>query len=171
MCSSWILCIIQKVFKSPNLKIFFVLGYGIPYKPSEIPLDTYSLGESVQTLYHDMLSKDYFQPFKLSLECGRFITGPAGILVTRVINKKCTYKNYLGNLSFRIIISKSLMRLIFYISIIHNWMKAWTPALLTWLGQLCTMRIIILLIWKKRKPSLYLVWLIMKIWRLVRLMM
>ncbi|ODN04044.1 Protein TabA, partial [Orchesella cincta] len=71
-------------------------GFGIPYKPTDKSVSTKSLGTKIQKLYENMLSNDDFLPFKLCFECGRFITGPAGILVTRIINKKRTYKNYLG---------------------------------------------------------------------------
>ncbi|CAL8126442.1 unnamed protein product [Orchesella dallaii] len=72
-------------------------GIGIPYKPTDKPVSTISLGTKIQKLYENMmLSQNDFLPFKLCFECGRFITGPAGILITRIINKKTTHKNYLG---------------------------------------------------------------------------
>lgn len=52
----------------------------------------------MRTLFKNFLTDEYFGTLKICFECGRFISGPSGILITRVINKKYTYKNYLGTI-------------------------------------------------------------------------
>ena len=44
----------------------------------------------------DALAKAGLAPLKLALECGRMIAGPYGYLVSKVLHKKETYKNYVG---------------------------------------------------------------------------
>jgi diaminopimelate decarboxylase len=67
-------------------------GLGIAYRPDDAPLDVEALGRDVRGLYAQVEGK---QP-SLYMESGRFITGPHGVLVTRVINRKETYRTYVG---------------------------------------------------------------------------
>lgn len=71
-------------------------GLGIPYRPEEKPLDLKDISEHVKDLYEVLIIKDNIKPFKLFTEFGRFITGPYGYLVSKVIHKKEIYKNYIG---------------------------------------------------------------------------
>ena len=64
-------------------------GLGIPYRPDDAPLDLPALGREAAAL----LAR---QPLKLTLESGRFVTGSHGVLVTRAINRKETYRTYIG---------------------------------------------------------------------------
>ena len=67
-------------------------GLGIPYRPEDVPLDVEALGRDIQGLYAQFGA----QPPSLYMESGRYITGAHGVLVTRVINRKETYRTYVG---------------------------------------------------------------------------
>ena len=68
-------------------------GLGIPYFSNETPLDIVSLSEHIQKLYGEILGES--KP-KLYMECGRYITGPHGYLVSKVRHIKDTYKTFIG---------------------------------------------------------------------------
>ena len=69
-------------------------GIGIPYKPDakEFDLETFSGG--VRSAFEELFARD--EKPKIFLECGRFITGPFGYLVSKVRHVKHTYKEYAG---------------------------------------------------------------------------
>lgn len=70
-------------------------GIGIPYRPNQAPVDIAAVGSAVRRAYEEILT-----PAGVSLaiytELGRYMTGPHGYLVSRVLHEKHTYKNYLG---------------------------------------------------------------------------
>lgn len=70
-------------------------GLGIPYRPEEKPLDVASMGKEIAELFKVFKNNHGYAP-KLYLESGRFITGPHGVLVTTAINRKETYRTYVG---------------------------------------------------------------------------
>jgi len=70
-------------------------GFGIPYRPEQAPLDIDSLAKEVTELFDAFKAKNGFVP-RMYMESGRFMTGPHGCLVTRAINHKDTYRNYIG---------------------------------------------------------------------------
>jgi diaminopimelate decarboxylase len=70
-------------------------GFGIPYTPEQTPLDMPALGGAIQDQYRVVLEAAGLQP-KLFFECGRFVTGPHGYLVSRVLHMKHTYRDYVG---------------------------------------------------------------------------
>lgn len=70
-------------------------GIGIPYLPSEQELDLEQIGQAVRAEYGAILTPAGLSP-KLFTECGRYIAGPAGVLVTRVRGRKESYKRYVG---------------------------------------------------------------------------
>ncbi len=67
-------------------------GIGIPYLPTQSAFPIETLAEEVRALF----SSFNYTSLKLFMECGRYITGPYGILVTRSIHKKEIYRNYIG---------------------------------------------------------------------------
>lgn len=67
-------------------------GIGIPYRPEQDPVDLSAVGEGIRTLYEAA----GFTSLDVRLECGRMVTGPFGYLVSRVLHKKNTYKQYVG---------------------------------------------------------------------------
>ncbi|MBI9020129.1 MAG: diaminopimelate decarboxylase [Verrucomicrobia bacterium] len=71
-------------------------GIGIPYKPEQKPVDLTVVGEGIRKLYEEKIEKAGLGPLDVRLECGRMITGPFGYLVSRVLHKKNTYKQYVG---------------------------------------------------------------------------
>ncbi|OUX38146.1 MAG: diaminopimelate decarboxylase [Kiritimatiellaceae bacterium TMED266] len=71
-------------------------GIGIPYRPEEQAVDLLALGERLRQLYERCIVKSGLPPLDIRLECGRMVSGPYGWLVSRVLHKKETYKNYVG---------------------------------------------------------------------------
>lgn len=71
-------------------------GIGIPYKPDQEPNDIYAIGAGVKEVYDEVLGKAGMGDVAIYTELGRFMMGPYGALVTRVINEKHTYKEYIG---------------------------------------------------------------------------
>ncbi len=70
-------------------------GIGIPYLPEQEPVDIAKLSKEVERVYSEMLSEHQLSP-SLFFELGRYITGPHGYLVSTVIHKKNTYREYIG---------------------------------------------------------------------------
>lgn len=71
-------------------------GIGIPYRPEEEPVDLEYLSEGIRKAYEEKILPNGLAPLKISIECGRVITGPYGYLVTEVLHKKEIHKNYVG---------------------------------------------------------------------------
>jgi diaminopimelate decarboxylase len=71
-------------------------GIGIPYKLDENPVDLNAVGEGIRKLYEEMIIAKGIKPLDLRMECGRMVTGPFGYLVSRVLHKKNTYKQFVG---------------------------------------------------------------------------
>lgn len=70
-------------------------GIGIPYKKEDNEFDIQKLGECLHEILEDFKKENNFVP-KLFMESGRYITGPSGVLVSRVINRKETYQTHVG---------------------------------------------------------------------------
>jgi diaminopimelate decarboxylase len=70
-------------------------GLGIPYHPNDPALDVEALGRGAHELLAAHAASTGRRP-KLFLEAGRFITGPHGVLVTRVINRMSKWREYAG---------------------------------------------------------------------------
>ena len=70
-------------------------GLGIPYRPTDQSLDIGALGIGARQLLDAHADRTGRRP-KLFLESGRFITGPHGVLVTRVINRMSKWREYAG---------------------------------------------------------------------------
>ncbi|WP_317302351.1 diaminopimelate decarboxylase [Acidaminococcus timonensis] len=71
-------------------------GVGIPYKPDQVPNDIAVIGEGVHKVYDEVLVTEGMGNVALFTEMGRFVTGPYGALVTRVLHFKHIYKEYVG---------------------------------------------------------------------------
>ncbi|QDT62256.1 Diaminopimelate decarboxylase [Stieleria bergensis] len=85
--------------KELGIKLDFVNlggGMGIPYRPAEQSLDIESIGKATEELYQKKIAGTELDPLSIFLENGRIMTGPYGYLVTEVIHKKHTYKDYIG---------------------------------------------------------------------------
>jgi diaminopimelate decarboxylase len=70
-------------------------GMGIPYHPDETPLDIRTLADGVRSAFRRFEFEMGFMP-RLYMESGRYITGSHGVLVTRAINRKDTYRTFIG---------------------------------------------------------------------------
>lgn len=70
-------------------------GLGIPYHPDDTPLDIERIATETGTLWSAFQAERGYVP-ALHMESGRYITGPHGVLVTRIINRKQTYREYIG---------------------------------------------------------------------------
>jgi diaminopimelate decarboxylase len=71
-------------------------GLGIPYKPDQSPVDIEKVSDGIHDLYERAITDGKMPALKLFTECGRYITGPHGYLVSRVRHIKNTYKTYAG---------------------------------------------------------------------------
>ncbi len=71
-------------------------GLGIPYSPDELPVDLKTVGEGVEKLFREILVPCGLGNVRIAMESGRAMTGNAGWLVSTVLHKKNTYKNYVG---------------------------------------------------------------------------
>lgn len=71
-------------------------GIGIPYQPGEKAVDLKVLGQAVKSVFGEKTSSGALSNLRLYTELGRFVTGPGGILVTRVNHIKQTGRNFAG---------------------------------------------------------------------------
>ena len=71
-------------------------GIGIPYLPDQEGNDIRKIGESVRQVYEEILIPAGMGDVAIYTELGRFMMGPYGQLVTRVIHEKHTHKEYIG---------------------------------------------------------------------------
>lgn len=71
-------------------------GLGIPYIPEDKPIDYEVLATNIKDIYNEKIIDRGLYPAKIAFESGRLMTGPYGYLITKAINKKETYKDYIG---------------------------------------------------------------------------
>lgn len=71
-------------------------GVGIPYRPDQEPNDIFAIGEGVRKVYGETLTPAGMDNVAIYTELGRYMTGPYGALITKAINEKHTYKEYIG---------------------------------------------------------------------------
>ena len=71
-------------------------GIGIPYRPDQTPNDIKVIGEEVRKVYEEVLTPAGMGDVAIYTELGRFMMGPYGALVTKVIHQKHTHKEYVG---------------------------------------------------------------------------
>lgn len=71
-------------------------GIGIPYSPEQKPVNLQKIGSEIKKLYEEIIMANGLSPLKIFMECGRMITGPFGYLVSEVLHKKSTYKEFIG---------------------------------------------------------------------------
>lgn len=91
--------LVLEISKKVGIKFEFVNlggGIGIPYKPEQNVVDLDYVSREIKKLYKEKIVASKLNLLNIVMECGRFITGPHGYLVTRAIHKKEIYKNYIG---------------------------------------------------------------------------
>ena len=71
-------------------------GIGIPYRPEQSAFDLAGFSQETRALYEEKIVRNGLHPLRIVMECGRFITGPHGYLVTTALHKKEIYKDYIG---------------------------------------------------------------------------
>ncbi|WP_285119813.1 diaminopimelate decarboxylase [Lactococcus petauri] len=71
-------------------------GIGVNYRPDEVPNDIAVIGEGVHRVYDEVLTANGLGEVKIYTELGRFMLAPHGLLVTRVLHRKQTYRTYIG---------------------------------------------------------------------------
>ena len=71
-------------------------GVGIPYRPEQEPNDILAIGAGVEKVYNEVLVPAGMGNVALFTEMGRFVTGPYGALITKVLHFKHIYKEYAG---------------------------------------------------------------------------
>jgi diaminopimelate decarboxylase len=70
-------------------------GVGIPYRPEQNSFDMPALAREAGKLIGQFAQRQGYAP-RLFMECGRYMTGPHGVLVARVINRMSKYREYVG---------------------------------------------------------------------------
>ncbi|MGT2910418.1 diaminopimelate decarboxylase [Streptococcus cameli] len=71
-------------------------GIGVNYRPEEEANDIAVIGEGVRKVYEEILTPAGMGDVKIYTELGRFMLAPHGILVTKVLHRKETYRTYIG---------------------------------------------------------------------------
>ena len=71
-------------------------GIGVNYRPEEEANDIAVIGEGVRQVYEEILTPAGLGDIKIFTELGRFMLAPHGLLVTKVLHRKQTYRDYVG---------------------------------------------------------------------------
>jgi len=90
--------VIEMVSQALDIKFeFFNIGggIGIPYRPEDKCFNMPALAREAKIQLQKFDQKHGYSP-RLFMECGRFITGPQGVLVATVINRMTKYREYVG---------------------------------------------------------------------------
>jgi len=70
-------------------------GFGIPYRPEDNALDLDTMAQKITALFDEFKANHGYAP-RMYMESGRWMTGPHGALITRAINHKSIYRQYIG---------------------------------------------------------------------------
>ncbi|MGT2829728.1 diaminopimelate decarboxylase [Streptococcus hillyeri] len=71
-------------------------GIGVNYRPEEMPNDIAVIGDGVRRVYEEVLVPEDLGEVKIFTELGRFMLAPHGLLVTKAVHRKKTYRDYVG---------------------------------------------------------------------------
>ncbi len=96
--TAMILDTVDQVAASLNIRFDFINiggGFGIPYRPEEATINIKALAAEAKSLMEKFKTDHGWAP-RLVMESGRYMTGPHGVLVTKVINHKDIYRKYVG---------------------------------------------------------------------------
>jgi diaminopimelate decarboxylase len=91
--------LVVEVYQTTGIKIEFVNfggGIGIPYRPEEKCVDLDLVSREIKRAYEEKIKGAGLDPVRITMELGRFITGPFGYLVSTALHRKEIYKNYIG---------------------------------------------------------------------------
>jgi diaminopimelate decarboxylase len=110
-------------------------GIGIPYRPHQKEFDLESLAIETEKLFEDFMDRHGYTP-KLYMECGRYMTGPYGALVTTVINRMEKYRQYIGvDASMSALMRPGMYDAYHHISVLNN--SSIFPEVVDVVGSLC----------------------------------
>jgi len=90
--------VMREVTKELGIQFEFINiggGIGIPYRPEDNAFDIEGLATTATVLFEKFAHSEGYQP-RLLMECGRYITGPYGVLATQVLNVMSKYRDYVG---------------------------------------------------------------------------
>ena len=91
--------LVVEIYNRLGIRIEFVNlggGYGIPYRPEQKAIDLMYVSGGIRKAYREKIVSNRLDPVRIVMECGRFVTGPSGYLVTTAIHEKDIYKKYIG---------------------------------------------------------------------------
>jgi diaminopimelate decarboxylase len=91
--------LIVEISQKLKIKFDFVNiggGVGIPYQPEQKRINLHIMSRGIRKKYEEIIVANGIAPLRLFTECGRYITGPYGYLVARVLHIKDTYKKFAG---------------------------------------------------------------------------
>jgi diaminopimelate decarboxylase len=71
-------------------------GVGIPYHPEQKRIDLPAMSRGIKEKYENIIDANDLGPIRIYMECGRYITGPYGYLIAKVLHIKNTYKKFAG---------------------------------------------------------------------------
>ena len=71
-------------------------GVGVDYRPDQHANDIHAIGDGVRQAYEQILVPAGMGDVAIYTEMGRFMLAPHGLLATRAIHEKHTYKDYVG---------------------------------------------------------------------------
>lgn len=71
-------------------------GIGIPYRPEERPFDLLGLAGSIGARLQAWEERTGRSRPRILFECGRYVLGPHGVLVTKVLNRMSKWREYVG---------------------------------------------------------------------------
>ena len=70
-------------------------GFGIPAEPDKAPLDVDTMAQEITALFDAFKEANNYAP-NMYMEIGRYMTGPHGALISKAINFKHIYRDYVG---------------------------------------------------------------------------
>ena len=91
--------LIVEIAKKLDIEFAFVNlsgGVGIGYKPEDSQNDIMEIGEGVRKQFERVLIPAGMGDVAIYTEMGRFMLAPYGMLITKAIHEKHTYKEYIG---------------------------------------------------------------------------
>lgn len=91
--------LVVEIAKKLDIEFAFVNlsgGVGIGYRPEDSQNDIMAIGEGVRKQFERVLVPAGMGDIAIYTEMGRFMLAPYGMLITKAIHEKHTYKEYIG---------------------------------------------------------------------------
>jgi diaminopimelate decarboxylase len=91
--------LVVELSKAVGIRFEFVNlggGIGIPYRPEQTAVPLGRVAAGLKAACDEIIVPAGLAPLKVYIECGRVIAGPYGWLISRVIHRKSTYREYVG---------------------------------------------------------------------------